>query len=649
MDSDGESLSEHPSGSYSSVASLVDFLSTTAPPGYIPPPSQPSTAPLAASPNHTPKYRPIMLDSALPKLKQQSRPSTPRTLLCAERIFKYTADRRPFYDDLSAIFATLAISLPLESHHVGLILPSNSFAFSFTSNEAIDNLMHLKMQQNIQSTDAFGRKTSSITITSYQVDRLACMDLMQSFLWARFIKCANDLENVKFRNSLLLQMTPKGIAILDLFVQRNGVMSPDVKKILKSSYNSMRLIVLERDPTTDYITASKQLVEIVFQRFAGCRPNYHNFVSAASSSTQNSSVTGTAENLNDLGAPYAGTSVSSSTIIVSGKQSAQSVQASNPPESTSSPSPSSSSSSSSSSSFASSPSPSDDTVTYADSSSGVKIADCKRVHLKEYRDCFSGLEAKRWILDCTTAVSDKEALTLLDAFLTRQLIVGLDSRSLASKETFIIDKSAYYTLTDAGKRLAGWNASFNIASISQAAVRSRSPIPRVSSPATDKKQKLHRILENPALRLLFREHLEDNFCEENLSFYLESIKVIALYEELKKNGSTSARKIRVNLCITEAWCVYQVYLAQGSASEVNIDHDLRVRVREGMNAIEARKAKNSDREKTSKTSLELSMANLKKIIDLLEEVRSQVFRLMALDSVPKFMKTRKFIDLGVDI
>ncbi|KAK9383169.1 regulator of G protein signaling domain-containing protein [Kockiozyma suomiensis] len=523
-----------------------------------------------------------MLDSALPKLKQQSRPSTPRTLLCAERIFKYTADRRPFYDDLSAIFATLAISLPLESHHVGLILPSNSFAFSFTSNEAIDNLMHLKMQQNIQSTDAFGRKTSSITITSYQVDRLACMDLMQSFLWARFIKCANDLENVKFRNSLLLQMTPKGIAILDLFVQRNGVMSPDVKKILKSSYNSMRLIVLERDPTTDYITASKQLVEIVFQRFAGCRPNYHNFVSAASSSTQNSSVT-------------------------------------------------------------------DDTVTYADSSSGVKIADCKRVHLKEYRDCFSGLEAKRWILDCTTAVSDKEALTLLDAFLTRQLIVGLDSRSLASKETFIIDKSAYYTLTDAGKRLAGWNASFNIASISQAAVRSRSPIPRVSSPATDKKQKLHRILENPALRLLFREHLEDNFCEENLSFYLESIKVIALYEELKKNGSTSARKIRVNLCITEAWCVYQVYLAQGSASEVNIDHDLRVRVREGMNAIEARKAKNSDREKTSKTSLELSMANLKKIIDLLEEVRSQVFRLMALDSVPKFMKTRKFIDLGVDI
>lgn len=46
--------------------------------------------------------------------------------------------------------------------------------------------------------------------------------------------------------------------------------------------------------------------------------------------------------------------------------------------------------------------------------------------------------------------------------------------------------------------------------------------------------KLHRILEEPALRTLFRQHMRDSFCEENLSFWLD-------VEDLKRRyASTSS-------------------------------------------------------------------------------------------------------------
>ena len=45
--------------------------------------------------------------------------------------------------------------------------------------------------------------------------------------------------------------------------------------------------------------------------------------------------------------------------------------------------------------------------------------------------------------------------------------------------------------------------------------------------------KLHRILEEPALRSLFRQHMRDSFCEENLSFWLD-------VEDLKRRYASSS-------------------------------------------------------------------------------------------------------------
>ncbi|KAK7207921.1 hypothetical protein BZA70DRAFT_30198 [Myxozyma melibiosi] len=643
MDLDDDDFDELAADKYSSktTASLAEFFRTTSPPGFVDPhPAShrprslgPQVALQYSPSSTTPRYTPLETVRA-PDHEEMQPSTTPRTLHRAERIFKLTTDNRPHYDDLSCIFSVLTISLPLMDHFVGVF--SAPYPLSFKADDAVSNLMNLKMQQNVRSFDRAGNKTTSTTITSYQVDRPMCLKLMQSFMSAHFIKCANDPTTEKFSENLLLQLTPKGCAVLYLFTQRNGISAPNVTSLLKYHSSCMRLVTLERDPLTDYIYTSSQFVEIVFQRFAGTSPNYYHSSSSSSSGhsahhSKNSNSISTLKQPNMSGMLHTGTGSSTSTYVFSGKQRQQSA----PPMSASG--------------AETVPDPGFYFDKNSDSGMGVRIYEVKRLHLKEYKHCFSGADARRWIMDWTTAINNQEAQILLDEFVDQGLIVRLDGKSGSSATSFIVDKNAHYTLASKGRQLAGWpplaSRSSSGAPVSKVK-RPESPITRVSSPGADKTQKLNSILENPALRLLFREHLEDHLCVENLVLYSESSKVIAMYEELERDDFATATIQKVDVCISEAWVVYHVFLARGSASEVNIDYDLRTRVREGMTAI--RSPDTSTKEKSPK-SLDVSIANLKRIISLLIEVRSQVFSLMAADSVPKFLKTSKFLESNLEI
>lgn len=45
------------------------------------------------------------------------------------------------------------------------------------------------------------------------------------------------------------------------------------------------------------------------------------------------------------------------------------------------------------------------------------------------------------------------------------------------------------------------------------------------------------IINDPALRLLFREFLRDTHCEENLSFYFDVKEFLSTYQSAKKSNS----------------------------------------------------------------------------------------------------------------
>lgn len=134
--------------------------------------------------------------------------------------------------------------------------------------------------------------------------------------------------------------------------------------------------------------------------------------------------------------------------------------------------------------------------------------------------------------------------------------------------------------------------------------------------------KLQQILNDPALLTLFREFLRQNFCEENLQFYREtgdfikSVKHVQTIEQVKAALAT-------------AFSHYNAFLAQGSPCELNLDHSLRL-------DLAARMSKAVD------DNEDAIRAALAEVVTLFERARSQVLRLMASDSVPKFVQTPRY-------
>lgn len=68
-------------------------------------------------------------------------------------------------------------------------------------------------------------------------------------------------------------------------------------------------------------------------------------------------------------------------------------------------------------------------------------------------------------------------------------------------------------------------------SVAQERLRSDSPVDH--GPKDSHTARLRQVLDEPAMRSLFREFLRENFCEENLSFWLDT-------QDLKRKFATSS-------------------------------------------------------------------------------------------------------------
>jgi hypothetical protein len=199
--------------------------------------------------------------------------------------------------------------------------------------------------------------------------------------------------------------------------------------------------------------------------------------------------------------------------------------------------------------------------------------------------------------------------------------------------------------------------------------------------------RLKSILEEPALRHLFREFLRGNFCEENLSFWLDVQDFKRRFHttssananngasrssdagnggpsgsggaKLNPNGTLqtpgqAAMEKHHQSLVGMTFVIYNTYLAQGSACELNIDHALRNELFAYLNEVMllhqgANAASGEPRSSGSggsgrimlKGRVEPEQANafnatqLQAIIRIYERIQTHVFRLMATDSVPK--------------
>lgn len=164
------------------------------------------------------------------------------------------------------------VSLPLNNHRVRF----KTYPFSFTSEEAIGNLGSLKFSQSNRMPDPKdpSRIVTTTTTTTFSMAKEMARSVCQRFMDARFIEPADGKPIPIFAlKGCTWVLTPKGIHVLDRFCQRNGINQDHVLKLLHSPFNTMRLVILERDPKTDKLSHDRNTIEVIFRRFSGSSPN----------------------------------------------------------------------------------------------------------------------------------------------------------------------------------------------------------------------------------------------------------------------------------------------------------------------------------------------------------------------------------------
>lgn len=268
---------------------------------------------------------------------------------------------------------------------------------------------------------------------------------------------------------------------------------------------------------------------------------------------------------------------------------------------------------------------------YRDGLTGVKVANERKVQGKLYKDTFTGKAAVDWLMDCCTTVERREANEIASLFAEYGLIEAIQhdrifQNQVPTAHLFQPTKNAIFQLTARGRELFNGSSSRGRSSESDGGAAPRPGVARDSNT-----QRLDKILNDAALRLLFRENLRETHCEENLSFYLDVDDFVrncrqSIRLAQKNPGATTMDGVKE--IMAQAYGIYNAFLAPGSPCELNIDHQLRNNL-----ATLMTKAVGQDG---------AMIDTLHEVMTLFEDAQNVVFKLMASDSVPKFLRHPKY-------
>jgi hypothetical protein len=164
----------------------------------------------------------------------------------------------------------------------------------------------------------------------------------------------------------------------------------------------------------------------------------------------------------------------------------------------------------------------------------------RRVIDKIVNNTFTGKAASDWLLDCTTTIDRRETYEIAELFVKWQLMAPVvEDRAYIRVNPmatyFQPTKYAIYAATERGQRACGWLA--RPASIDSE--DSREPKDKGRITRDSNVSRLNVILQDAALRLLFKEFLRQSLCEENLQFYFDVSDFINNYRNLDSEGRLS--------------------------------------------------------------------------------------------------------------
>ncbi|GAC93090.1 hypothetical protein PHSY_000651 [Pseudozyma hubeiensis SY62] len=644
------------------------------------------------------------------------------------RMMKTTRRGRPYAKDCHDLFATLIVSLELGTHRQYF----KTYHNSFTTDEAAENLSHLKFSQSNRVPDPNepSRVVTTTTTTTFSMNRDMAKGICQHFMDARLIENAGDTTNPIFKDKGVYMLTPKGLHILERFITKNGINGDHLLKVFSSQPICMKLLHLERRISDDELLVNTPVLEVIFRRFVGRSPNYD---TSSGAGVKHDHADATVDRT--LGIEMAD---------VQEKVKGHGLR----------------------------------TVQHTFNSMGALdwLCDfttvCGKDEAAEIMAHFQRLGLIHLVID----KSKRE----MEPYDDRDVIIRVeDGRGGTSDGHFRCHYKSIYGVTDKGRQVARWDGADTPPSLgspardiahrpndaiavhsgkhsmsqasrdadstsSQDSRNARQPstklraergsTPAAASPAgigqglhdsssyssrDSNTNRLKNILEEPALRSLFREFLRQNFCEENLSFWLDvqdfkrrfhtTSSAVAVQTPVKdhkggvgrrlgrsvtgaankdKNeqdsqGLTAMEKHQQDL-VSMAVVIYDTYLAPSSPCELNIDHNLRTELILYMNKVLAEAKVSSASIHSASPSASTTQLNagsvgsdaphgytgegasieerkaavvskrlrvplhasqLQVMVRLYERIQDYIFRLMATDSVPRFIKDARFIQL----
>ncbi|WWC61663.1 uncharacterized protein I303_104248 [Kwoniella dejecticola CBS 10117] len=581
-------------------------------------------------------------------------------------LMKTTKRGRPFVKDTHDLFCTLVVSLEFETHRNFF----KSYPNSFTTDDACSNLSSLKFSQSQRAADPKDptRIITTTTTTTFSMSREMAKAICQHFMDSHLIENATDLDTISFKERGIYMLTAKGLHILERFVTKNGISADHLIKIFATQPICMKLLHLERRSTDDEIIITRGVIEVLFRRFAGKEPNTTKMSDDEIQAHHKSRFYMKSPPL-PAGEKFERSDGMIIRRVPAGEKKTQGSMG--------------------------------DDYTFSATMAVDWVLDYTSATGTDEAAEILGQFVRYGFI---TLVSDKGKSRDGHLVVTvRQGGAGGGAGAAMQEAEFRATEKAVYKFTKEGIQVAKWfdqsnkphsnpiasgskpnlhahDSSTSLNNSNKGRSSSQQPSAQLQRrnsmsdrlradfdisgvPGGDNHVKdshtarLKQILEEPALRSLFREFLRVNFCEENLSFWLDvqdfkrrftttssAIATPGSGKNSKTTGHAAMEKHQQDL-IAMAFVIYNTYLAPASPCELNIDHTLRAELIGYMNQITA------DKDAGIKGRIEPGIGNtlhasqLQTMVKLYERIQVYIFRLMATDSVPKFCKTERFLSL----
>ncbi|OZJ02140.1 hypothetical protein BZG36_04799 [Bifiguratus adelaidae] len=579
----------------------------------------------------------------------------------SDSYMKLTSSGRPFQTDLHNIFAAMMLTLTPCTHRSLLRTYLNSFA----AEDVYERLASLKLTQKRTRPDPKDPTRTLVhnVTTTFGINKATAKTMGQFFMDAKLLEPASDTSAKTFKDKLIIALTRKALAVIDRFEKQNDLSAKQYRHLI-DTHEPSPLIYLERSPHDDRLFFSKKSLGHLFQAFGGKVPFD---TTAMSRLATNDSLSG-------------GSDTSRAKSIASRLKHSPGVEVKDRLHCY---------------------------QTYRwtflghqgcdwlmDRTSVINVAEAEMIcntflrlgWIEEvlddddipyldgvyhnaknslYRFTATGARVLGWDEPEDDGDDAKSTAPSVKGLIKRNLgMFGSDESQDAESLFWDNEEIGLKEMLSYPPELILYADLRQDASIGRA--HSKGDKPTIASivnyefkarpasliyhtkemelalanlMASDSKEsnsaKLQQILRDRQLRYLFKTFLRSNFCEENLEFWTDYQGLSRRYMALLPDHPFVAHK----KLLDEAYGIYTRYFSPKSHSELNIDHTSRQCVVQFIKNHEALFSKNAKApEDTSVNQC------LRELMQMLKASNDQIYRLMASDSVPKFIKQEVYRD-----